>query len=686
MKKYLLFLVVALFFFQGYGQFQIKEGTYSSFDGQKVPVYMIAGNNTVLKIDTTFITKDQLKDTLTLSTIIERIDSYYTSYKDFCGKEPSGGDSEYGYKSSVAFASPSCGAACGLIGSKGIEVSPNMFLQVFNETKLKINTNRIGIVGYEFGRNFFTIGGKLLFPYTPGTDERNGGFAEGFATVAGLVADLKYLTKQDSSLQKFQETIYFYNQLKRFFIAYLNDLKADPYNSLAKENQNNDINRNTWGYKDPAYYAASILVGVNETFKQENLFSQFFKFLEERKNANTIEDVLSNIAYCFSKSTNSNLLPYFQNVLKFKIDQATANNIQILPPAQDKLIYDQSKLWFTTPFDTIPLNIRSVNYLNQMNYYQLFADDSLISETTNGNNLICYSLLKKKDSAILTVKLLDSIKKEIDSYKITLKKRENLNMSDYRKDFTFFDTYGYCKPGFKDGVFSIVNIINKEAYPGLEMAIPFKRNRTILVTGQIKNQMLNFEDFPRLHSFSWISVSGWGTDGIGYDINRDDSLSFHDVSISFKTNGFFPVDMSEKTQFVIAKFYLFRNGVTKSYFKNVTYKDITDTDNDGIIDFEDPCPDVYGTFGGCPQSQTSVSNIKTDELNIYPNPTSDKLNIKTTEINGEIAIYDIFGNRVVHQKINNNNTEIDVSQFSQGTYLVHVISNNRTQTSKFVKM
>jgi hypothetical protein len=429
---------------------------------------------------------------------------------------------------------------------------------------------------------------------------------------------------------------------------------------------------------------------MREMFKQEDLFSLFFKNLENRKNATTIEESLGNIAYCFSKSLNYNLLPLFQNVLKFTIDESTANSIKQLPLAPDKLIYDQNQLWFTTPFDTIPLNIRSINYLNQKNYYQLYVDDILVSETADGNNLLFYSLLKNMDSKTLTVKLLDSDRKLIDSQRINLRKRTNLNMAEYYKDFTFFDTQGYSKPEFKDGIFSIINVEKKLVNPGLEMPFPLRRNRDILVTAKIKNEPVNPDVSNNINCYTFIAIGGgggsYGTTRVGYDIAKDDKLNYYNVDFSFNTNGFFNADWSVNLKFITQKFYLFPVGITNGFFKDIIYKDITDTDHDGIIDFEDPCPEVYGTFGGCPQNQTSASNIKTDELNIYPNPTADKLNVKTNEIDGEISIYDIFGKCVVHQKIYNNNMEIDVSQFKQGTYMVKVITNNLTHTTKFVKM
>ena len=51
------------------------------------------------------------------------------------------------------FGNPSCGAGCGLVGSKGIEVSG--FQNIFFNLKYDLNVNRDVIIAYEFGKEFF---------------------------------------------------------------------------------------------------------------------------------------------------------------------------------------------------------------------------------------------------------------------------------------------------------------------------------------------------------------------------------------------------------------------------------------------------------------------------------------------------------------------------------------------------
>lgn len=577
--------------------FLIRNKKYTSFNGSVFNCKVLEGNNTVIYIENSYISNEQLADTITLKEIIRRTDSYYNFYKNFCGKEPLGGNAEFGYKSTVAFVNPSCGAACGLIGYKGIEVSPGMFVQIFNEIQLKGNTNRIGIIGYEFGRNFFTMGDKLLFPTRPNSNDKNGGFAEAFATVAGLLSDHDFLSNLPFPQNQFQETLLFEKKSEQYLNAYINDLNSNPYNSLAATYQNNDVNRNTWAFVGPS---TSILLGMNKLFKSDSLFAGFFKHLGTRKQVQTVEDMLDNLAYSFSYATHLNLNPLFKNVFKFPITKETENVINALPKPSNRLIKDLDMLWFTTPIDTINFNIRSLNHGSMEDSYQVFIDGKLYSESNNGNNILTYDLLKTSDTCNVKVNLINASKVVLDTYSVILTKRNKFNLSDLRSDFHFVDTQGYTKPEYSNGEFRIKNLSNYESTPLFEMTFPLKRNRSVLIKGQIRNEVKN--DKPKIDTngnniidnWSNISIGGGGgshgTARVGYDIGMDDVTNYYSVNAEVPTSSFFGAPWAIPLVFIPQKIYLQGVGVTNSYFKNIIIEDITDMDSDGITDFKDDCP------------------------------------------------------------------------------------------------
>ena len=133
------------------------------------------------------------------------------------------------------------------------------------------------------------------------------------------------------------------------FRGYINDLDATPYNTLANWEKKlgvQDPNRGTDGFNasDPAYSGGNILRGILET-KDIKIYD-FITNLEDLNNPNSIEDALSNIAITSSKSLGKNLIYFFENVLKFNLnDEAKIYNSQFDLPT-NKLIRDQEVLWF----------------------------------------------------------------------------------------------------------------------------------------------------------------------------------------------------------------------------------------------------------------------------------------------------------------------------------------------------
>jgi Secretion system C-terminal sorting domain len=86
-------------------------------------------------------------------------------------------------------------------------------------------------------------------------------------------------------------------------------------------------------------------------------------------------------------------------------------------------------------------------------------------------------------------------------------------------------------------------------------------------------------------------------------------------------------------------------------------------------------------------SSPTLANEKFEitKTNLYPNPVKDILNIENQENITNVAIYNLLGQEVLNKTINNNKTEIDVSGFTSGNYLVKITAENQFQTFKIVK-
>ncbi|WP_379964527.1 T9SS type A sorting domain-containing protein [Epilithonimonas sp. UC225_85] len=80
----------------------------------------------------------------------------------------------------------------------------------------------------------------------------------------------------------------------------------------------------------------------------------------------------------------------------------------------------------------------------------------------------------------------------------------------------------------------------------------------------------------------------------------------------------------------------------------------------------------------------SVSDIEKENIQIYPNPVKDILNIKSDETISDYEIYSLDGRKLTTgNKI--NDSKIDVSHLTKGNYLLKVKTKEKEQTTKFIK-
>ncbi|TXE20006.1 T9SS type A sorting domain-containing protein [Psychroserpens burtonensis] len=76
-----------------------------------------------------------------------------------------------------------------------------------------------------------------------------------------------------------------------------------------------------------------------------------------------------------------------------------------------------------------------------------------------------------------------------------------------------------------------------------------------------------------------------------------------------------------------------------------------------------------------------------NEFEISPNPAISKLNINLSQNfdRTDIIVYDILGKKIFSKKLNGLSSQIDVSKWNSGVYLVRISTNKKTLTKRFVK-
>ena len=81
-----------------------------------------------------------------------------------------------------------------------------------------------------------------------------------------------------------------------------------------------------------------------------------------------------------------------------------------------------------------------------------------------------------------------------------------------------------------------------------------------------------------------------------------------------------------------------------------------------------------------PQSIEENSQI----INVFPNPTSEYINIESVNNIDEIRIFDIQSRVVFSENINSKTKKINISNFSTGVYITEIVTNNIVIRKEFV--
>src|SRR5690554_2799973 len=90
-----------------------------------------------------------------------------------------------------------------------------------------------------------------------------------------------------------------------------------------------------------------------------------------------------------------------------------------------------------------------------------------------------------------------------------------------------------------------------------------------------------------------------------------------------------------------------------------------------------------------PRKSSSANDFEKKMFNIYPNPTTDVLNITSSSSENitQAKVYDLTGKLLLHLTFDNHQAQqqIDVSQLVKGLYMIEISTNKNTQTVKFIK-
>jgi hypothetical protein len=77
--------------------------------------------------------------------------------------------------------------------------------------------------------------------------------------------------------------------------------------------------------------------------------------------------------------------------------------------------------------------------------------------------------------------------------------------------------------------------------------------------------------------------------------------------------------------------------------------------------------------------------FETSSFKSFPNPVKNILNLSYNKNISNVSVYNLLGQEVIAKLMNANQSQIDMSHLSNGTYLVKVTANNQVKTIKVIK-
>lgn len=93
-------------------------------------------------------------------------------------------------------------------------------------------------------------------------------------------------------------------------------------------------------------------------------------------------------------------------------------------------------------------------------------------------------------------------------------------------------------------------------------------------------------------------------------------------------------------------------------------------------------------YCGVLPNEVNEMKISKDNISVYPNPASDKINIVFSDriaVATNVEIFDTFGKMVLLENIANNVNSIDVSSLTKGLYLIKIKNEYSEVVNKFIK-
>ena len=166
-----------------------------------------------------------------------------------------------------------------------------------------------------------------------------------------------------------------------------------------------------------------------------------------------------------------------------------------------------------------------------------------------------------------------------------------------------------------------------------------------------------------------------------------DATNIHNLAGKYPSDYGTPFDLKDLQEFAPE---LDLNHVTQVKIIDVigtTNEEFASYDNYGNI-INDPFPTPFNSCGfdlnGIGVIHQAIKFNTNNKISVYPNPTTNYVNISSAEIIEKIIISNIQGQQIMVIENNNNFAQIDISQLKKGVYIIYSISKESIYSEKLL--
>ena len=194
---------------------------------------------------------------------------------------------------------------------------------------------------------------------------------------------------------------------------------------------------------------------------------------------------------------------------------------------------------------------------------------------------------------------------------------------------------------------------------------------------------------PLKVSISWTDKASTANNGV-VDDQTLKLVNDLDLRVIKDNQTFFPWTLNPQ------EYWLPASNTTDNFRDNFERIDLTNPVANGIYTIQishknslDGNLQTYSLIAsGINEVLSTEQHYNSKQIEIYPVPTNDFLNINNLEYNEntEFSVYNLGGQLLLKGILNNQTTQsIDVSNLSTGVYFIKIINENRNETLKFTK-